>query len=82
MEKLILIRYAELSTKKSNIKLFLNKLKENISFALNDIDYTIYFDKGRMFIETNEYDINLLLDHSTGDSILAKNVIKSIRFAR
>ena len=56
MKKLILIRYAELSTKKSNIKHFLNKLKENITFALNDIDYTIYFDKGRMFIETNEYE--------------------------
>ena len=56
MKKLILIRYAELSTKKSNIKQFLIKLKENISFALNDIDYTIYFDKGRMFIETNDYE--------------------------
>lgn len=56
MKKLIVIRYAELSTKKSNIKQFLNKLKENITFALDDIDFTLYFDKGRMFIETTEYE--------------------------
>lgn len=56
MEKIIVIRYAELSTKKSNISLFLNKLKENVSFALSDIDCTIYFDKGRMFIETKKID--------------------------
>ena len=56
MKKLIVIRYAELSTKKSNIKQFLNKLKENITFALDNIDFTLYFDKGRMFIETNEYE--------------------------
>ncbi len=56
MKKLIVIRYAELSTKKSNIKQFLNKLKENITFALEGIDFTLYFDKGRMFIETTEYE--------------------------
>ena len=56
MKKLIVIRYAELSTKKSNIKQFLTKLKENICFALEGIDFTIYFDKGRMFIETSEYE--------------------------
>ena len=56
MKKIIVIRYAELSTKKSNIKQFLTKLKENISFALEKIDFTIYFDKGRMFIETSEYE--------------------------
>ena len=56
MKKLIVIRYAELSTKKSNIKQFLTKLKENICFALEGINFTIYFDKGRMFIETSEYE--------------------------
>ena len=56
MEKLIIIRYAELSTKKSNISLFLKQLKENVSFVLNEIDATIYFDKGRMFVETKEID--------------------------
>lgn len=56
MEKLIVIRYAELSTKKSNIALFLKQLKQNISFSLNDIDSTIYFDRGRMFVETKDID--------------------------
>ena len=56
MTKIIVIRYGELSTKKSNINLFLNKLKENISFVLESIEKTIYFDKGRMFIETNDID--------------------------
>ena len=56
MEKLIVIRYAELSTKKSNISLFLKQLKTNVSFALDEYKPTIYFDKGRMFVETNKID--------------------------
>lgn len=50
MEKLIMIKYGELSTKKANINLFLKQLKDNISFALKDMDVNIKFDKGRMFI--------------------------------
>ena len=50
MEKLILIKYGELSTKKSNINLFLKQLKDNINFALRNMDVDIKFDKGRMFI--------------------------------
>lgn len=50
MEKLIMIKYGELSTKKDNINLFLNQLKKNISFALQDMNVLIKFDKGRMFI--------------------------------
>lgn len=53
MEKLIVIRYAELSTKKSNISLFLKQLKTNVSFTLDEYKPIIYFDKGRMFIETS-----------------------------
>ena len=54
VEKLILIKYGELSTKKANINLFLKQLKDNINFALKDIDANIKFDKGRMFIEPGE----------------------------
>ena len=54
MEKVILIKYGELSTKKDNIKFFLKKLKENILFALNDLDALVTYDLGRMFIHTNE----------------------------
>lgn len=53
MEKLIVIRYAELSTKKSNISLFLKQLKENVSHCLDNYE-NIYFDKGRMFVETSD----------------------------
>jgi len=56
MEKLIVIRYAELSTKKSNIALFLKQLKTNVAFVLDEYKPTIYFDKGRMFVETTYID--------------------------
>ena len=52
MEKVILIKYGELSTKKDNINFFLKKLKENILFALNDLEVEITYDLGRMFIHT------------------------------
>ena len=54
MEKVILIKYGELSTKKDNINFFLKKLKENILLALNDLDALVTYDLGRMFIHTNE----------------------------
>ena len=50
MEKIIMIKYGELSTKKANINLFLKQLKDNVSFALDGLDVNIKFDKGRMFI--------------------------------
>ena len=56
MEKLIFIKYAELNTKKDNINFFLDKLKTNISFILNNSDANIIYDKGRMFIETKDID--------------------------
>ena len=49
MQKLIMLKYGELSTKKGNINLFLNTLKNNIKFKLNDHS-EIKFDKVRMFI--------------------------------
>ena len=54
MEKVVLIKYGELSTKKDNINFFLKKLKENILFVLNDLDVNVTYDLGRMFIHTNE----------------------------
>ncbi len=54
MEKMILIKYGELSTKKSNIGLFLKQLKDNVSYQLKDMDVDIKFDKGRMFINLKE----------------------------
>ena len=57
MEKVIFIKYGELSTKKDNINFFLKKLKENILFALDDLDVQVTYDLGRMFIYTkNNFD--------------------------
>lgn len=57
MEKIIIIKYGELSTKKDNISFFLSTLKKNVLFALDGLDCHVYFDRGRMFIETKQYDI-------------------------
>lgn len=54
MEKLIMIKYGELSTKKDNIGLFLKQLKDNVAFALTKYNVNIKFDKGRMFIYPNQ----------------------------
>lgn len=58
MERLIMIKYGELSTKKDNINMFLKQLKDNVSFQLQNIDSEIQFDKGRMFITCNEDDFD------------------------
>ena len=49
MEKIIIIKYGELSTKKDNINFFLSTLKDNIKNVIND-DCDIKYDRGRMFL--------------------------------
>lgn len=62
MEKMIIIKYGELSTKKDNKNFFISKLKNNIDVTLKNIKHETYYDFGRMFIKTNYIDevINLL----------------------
>ena len=56
MEKLILIKYGELTTKKANRKLFINILEKNIKNVLRNYNITITKDRVRMYIETdNKY---------------------------
>jgi len=55
MEKAILIKYGELSTKKDNINFFLKKLRDNIVTALKNLDVKVDYDLGRMFIHTKDY---------------------------
>ena len=62
MQKLIMIKYGELSTKKANINMFLNQLKKNVTFALDGLDVSLVFDKGRMFIEGKEEDFDTILE--------------------
>jgi len=52
MEKLIILRYGELSTKKDNINFFLSKLKSNVNEALEGLEHEINYDFGRMFVRT------------------------------
>ena len=64
MEKLIMIKYGELSTKKDNIKVFIEKLSNNIIKKLKNYDIKIQKNKVRMFIDIKNYDedkiVNLL----------------------
>lgn len=51
MQKIITIKYGELSTKKDNRNFFIKILNDNIKKALNDNDTLITYDFGRMFIK-------------------------------
>lgn len=52
MDKLILIKYGELTTKKANRKHFINILERNIKNILKNEDYKITKDRVRMYIES------------------------------
>ena len=54
MQKLILIKYGELTTKKGNRNLFINKLNENIKKV---IDAKIIKKRDRMYIITDDIDL-------------------------
>ena len=59
MKNLILIKYGELTTKKANRKMFIKLLAKNIKNLLNNIEYTIRFDRVRMYIECDDVDLVL-----------------------
>ena len=61
MNKLILIKYGELTTKKANRKFFINTLKNNIKNKLEDLDVIINSDISRMYIEYLKNDETKLL---------------------
>ena len=50
MEKIIIIKYGELTTKKDNINFFLKILKSNIDKSLLGMEVNIKYDRGRMYI--------------------------------
>ena len=54
MQKIIIIKYGELTTKKDNINYFLKILKKNIDKKLADISHDVNYDFGRMFIVVDE----------------------------
>ncbi|MDO5569315.1 MAG: tRNA uracil 4-sulfurtransferase ThiI [bacterium] len=58
MKKIILIKYGELTTKKDNRMFFINTLYKNIINKLKDIDVIITKNRVRMFIETDNKNID------------------------
>ena len=58
MDRVILIKYGELSTKKGNRNFFINTLYNNIKHKLCDYDVIIHKDRSRMYIEFLEEDLD------------------------
>ena len=58
MDRVILIKYGELSTKKGNRNFFIKTLYNNILHKLNGLDVTIKKDLGRMYIYFNDCDLD------------------------
>ncbi len=61
MQKLIVIKYAELNTKKANIGLFLKTLKKNIQLSVSE-EVTINYDKGRMYLIADEKNLPKIVE--------------------
>lgn len=58
MDKMILIKYGELTTKKANRKVFINTLTTNIEKILNGLKVKITKDRVRMYIECSSDILN------------------------
>lgn len=61
MNRVIMIKYGELTTKKSNRKLFINALYNNILNKLEGMEVNIRKDISRMYIEFNDSDLDKIL---------------------
>ena len=63
MKKIILIKYGELTTKKTNRNVFINILSNNIREALKDYDFKLSKNRVRMFIDvTNDNDFESIIN--------------------
>ena len=65
MEKLIFIKYGELSTKKDNRKMFIKLLLKNIKQKLEGLQYEIDYTTARMYIETTNEDFDEVIKRLT-----------------
>ena len=61
MNRVVLIKYGELTTKKGNRKFFINTLYQNLKKKLNNFDVKISRDISRMYIEFSEQELELVL---------------------
>ncbi len=57
MDKVILIKYGELTTKKGNRNFFMQTLYQNISHKLKKFKVKIHYDRARMYIEFLDCDL-------------------------
>lgn len=58
MDRVILIKYGELSTKKANRNFFINTLYKNLKSKLDRFEVKIHKDRARMYIEFLEKDLD------------------------
>jgi len=61
MDKLIFIKYGELSTKKDNRKMFIKILLKNIKQKLDGLEYEIEYTTSRMYIKTNSKELDEII---------------------
>jgi len=59
MNKLLIIKYGELSTKGSNRNLFINSLKDNIKQKLDGLNYTLEATRDHIYIKINDIEEGL-----------------------
>ena len=58
MDRVILVKYGELSTKKGNRNFFINTLYNNLKNGLKNYSVKIHKDRARMYIEFNDNDLD------------------------
>ena len=61
MNRVIMIKYGELTTKKGNRKFFINTLYSNIKNKLKGLNVHIHKDISRMYIEFSDSELDLVL---------------------
>lgn len=61
MEKILMIKYGELFTKKDNIKVFINKLYNNIKLKIDDSNVKVTKDRVRMYVYPNVDNIDEII---------------------
>ena len=60
MDRVILIKYGELTTKKGNRNFFVNTLYNNVKNKLKNLDVKISKDRSRMYIEFKDEELDLI----------------------
>lgn len=62
MEKILLIKYGELTTKGDNRNLFINKIYDNMKLLLSNYDVKITKNRVRMFVSFKDEEIDEVID--------------------